>query len=279
MAKAVKVIFVERVHGRDELFVQIQQVVGLAQSELHSELSKIGRIPPVTPRVPLMHLHHMVVKSRKGSLLVVIPEPLRIGHDALVQDPLAPRSRRDPARRDPHHLVVPKAIKIRTQHVLGLESAPEKLAGGARGDDLVRQGVGQRHLETDLLFVDLQLSRENLVNGENLVQPANGCVNRLLFPLCRGIVLGETDGQLFNGGAELLRRKSRGLHGSCHHTASSSLRRSGRARPLDRRYLARGLVHPRSRQRGENELYQADQISGPSGIPRRFQSTNPRSSA
>ena len=54
-------LLMEGVHRGDELFVQSEQVMGLAQAQLHRELSEDRRILASTARVSLVELHHVVV--------------------------------------------------------------------------------------------------------------------------------------------------------------------------------------------------------------------------
>ena len=140
--------------------------------------------------------HHVVVDSRQCLRLEVIPEPLGIGDDPLIQNPLPRHRRGEPAGRDPHFLVVRKDIEVRPQDPLGLEAPAVELAAVcSRSHHLVRRRADRHLLEINLLELQIRLASENLVDGVYLQQPSRGGVHGLVGPLFGRTVLGKADRQ------------------------------------------------------------------------------------
>ena len=125
----------------------------------------------------------MVIERGQRFRLEVIPEALGIGRDALVDRRAAGDVGLDPSGGHAHALVVGKAIEERPLDHRRLEGLPEKLGAAPRGDDdFVRRRSDRPLLECDLLEIDLQLLREDLVDGIDFEQPSRRNVHPFLLP-------------------------------------------------------------------------------------------------
>ena len=190
-------LFVERVHGRHDLVVHAQPVVGLAHLQLHHERAEERRVDVAAPRVPLVAVHDVVVDRRQRARLVPIPEPLRVRDDALVRQRVhlcaATRHGSDPARGDPNLLVVAEAIEVRAQHPLGIERFFQQRSSVRRQRANPVRGTGIHHLEAHLFRLQSQVPGQHLVDGKDFVKPAEGRVNGLLGPLDGRFVPQEFD--------------------------------------------------------------------------------------
>ena len=84
-------------------------------------------------------------------------------------------------------LVVGEPIEERPLDELRLERLPQQLgAAGCGGDHFVGRRSDRRHLETDLLQIDVQLVGQDLVDRIELEQPARRREHPLLLPPCGG---------------------------------------------------------------------------------------------
>ena len=200
-------VLVERVHRRDDLLVEIEEVVRLGERQLDGQLAEQRRVLAVAARVAVMKLHDVVVHARQRLLLVVVPEGLGVGADALVHHPLAVGLDGEPPGRDSDHLVVAEPIQIRSDHELGLERlSKDLLSRGRGGDDRVGRGVlvfGR--FEPNRVRGPAEIAREDLVDRERLLKPAKRRVHRLLLPLGRGTVPRKGDREPRRAGAFELR--------------------------------------------------------------------------
>ena len=185
------------IHRRDDLLVEIEQVVRLAELEIHGELAEVRSVTAVAARIALVSLHHVVVQVWQRVGLEVIPEAFGVRDDALVDDSLVTHPCGQPTRGDADHLVVAKPIEIESQNNLRLEGIAKDFFARRTGyDDLVGWSIGRRHLEADGAGIDIELASQDLVDRKDLVEPAHLRINRLLRPFFRRNGLFEPDGDL-----------------------------------------------------------------------------------
>ena len=189
-------LLVERVHGRDDLVVDAQPVVGLAEFEFDVERAEEGRVCGASARVPVVPVHHVVVDRGQRVFLVAVPERLGVGDDALVGDGVPVGHCGDPSRRDAHLLVVLEAVEVGTQHPHGLERVLKEGAAVGRGGPDAVDRPAFHHFEADPVEREPQVLSQNLVDGEDLVQPPERRVNGLLWPVDRRIVAEKLDRDL-----------------------------------------------------------------------------------
>ena len=185
-------LLVQRLHRGNLFLIDRQAVVRLAEREIDGQLAEERRV--LGPRLAVAQRHHVVVERRQRLGLEAIPEALGIGRNPLVHRRLAGDGRLDPPGRDAHALVVRKAIEERPLDDGRFERPAEQRRAARRGrDHLVRRRADRRHLEMNLLQVDLQLRRQDLVDRVDLEQPPRRRVHPLLLPACGRADLGELD--------------------------------------------------------------------------------------
>ena len=189
-------LLVQRVHRRDDLVVDAQPVVGLAELQLHRERAEEGRVRPAAAGVPVVPVHHVVVDRGQGARLVAVPDPLGVGDDALVRKCVPIRQGGDPAGGHADLLVVLEAVEVGAEDPDGVEGLFEEgRSVGCGGPDAVN-GPVVRHFEANLADNEAQVGREHLVDRKNLMQPPEGRVNGLLGPVTRRVVPEELDDDL-----------------------------------------------------------------------------------
>ncbi len=92
-------VLVKGIHRRDDLLVEIEQVVRLAELEIHGELAEVRSVTAVAARIALVSLHHVVVQVWQRVGLEVIPEAFGVRDDALVDDSLVTHPCGQPTRK------------------------------------------------------------------------------------------------------------------------------------------------------------------------------------
>ena len=191
----------EGVHGGVDLVVDVEAIVGLAELRFDDEFAEEGGVGVATAGDALVAVHHVVVDGREGGALVVVPERLRVGDDALVGEGAVACARLDPAGGDANLLVVAEAVDVGAEHPFGVEAV---------GEDHVARSVGYLDLidrplqdlfEADEVEIDAQVACQDFVDGEDLVQPAHGRVDGLLGPFHGRVVAAEADEDLADVGA------------------------------------------------------------------------------
>ena len=200
-------LLVERVHGRHDLVVHAQPVVRLAHLQLHRERAEEGRVGGAASGISVVAVHDVVVDGRQSARLEAVPEPLGVRDDPPIDQRVRLRSgarhRGDPARGDPNLLVVAEPVEVRAQHPLGLERLVQQRppVGGQRANPVHRTRV--HHFEAHLPRVQPQVACQHFVDGEYLVEPAEGRVNGLLGPLGGRLVPQELDRDLVQARAHV----------------------------------------------------------------------------
>ena len=104
-------LLVQRVHGRDDLVVDAEAVVGFAQLQVDGEGAEEGRVRAAS-RFRVVAVHDVVPDRGQGTVLVTVPDPFGVGDDALVRQGVGAGGGGDPAGGDAHLLVVAETVEV-----------------------------------------------------------------------------------------------------------------------------------------------------------------------